>query len=175
MHGRVTTLFWLFFYFTVVGTLRMRPPKNRLLSVRHGIVLYRRNVVQHVSRMSSSCITEISYPLISNSPSPLLQPLATTVLFFASVSLTIVVALRPSPRLGGLCYPRASRGPGSFVWLCMSIRGALRECWLRKNGFGDKGLDLPFQKVLLPLLCGHHTPLHMVRASPSDLHVHPCV
>ena len=50
--------------------------------------------------MYSSCITEILYPLISNSLYPLPQPLATTILFFASMSLTIVAAPRLSPQLG---------------------------------------------------------------------------
>lgn len=41
--------------------------------------------------MYSSRITEILYPLISNSPfPPPTQPLATSILFFASMSLTIL-------------------------------------------------------------------------------------
>lgn len=59
-----------------------------ILIVKYGnIVMYMYDVVQQVSRTYSSCISEILYPLISNSP----VPLATTILFLALKSLAILI------------------------------------------------------------------------------------
>ena len=49
----------------------------------------RHNVIQQVSRTYLSCVTEISYPLNSNSPFPHPYPMATTTLLSASVNLTV--------------------------------------------------------------------------------------
>lgn len=51
-----------FFFFIVIRAF------NTFLSVQYNIAKYRHNVIHQISRINSSRITEILYPLNSNSP-----------------------------------------------------------------------------------------------------------
>lgn len=76
--------------FIAVRTLNIR---STLLAnfkcTQYSIVNYRYDIGQQISRTFSSCLTATLYPANSNSPLPPPQPLATTILFFASMSLAI--------------------------------------------------------------------------------------
>nr|KAF6441196.1 hypothetical protein HJG63_012346 [Rousettus aegyptiacus] len=83
------------FYFIVARALNMRSTfsLNQLINVYHSIVIYRHNVLQHISRTYSSCITQISYSFIINPPFHCPSPGKPTILCFASMSLTILDTL----------------------------------------------------------------------------------
>ena len=79
------------FYFIAARTLNMSSTLlTNVLSAQYSIATYRHKVVQHISRMYSSCITDTLCLLISNSSFPLPQPLATTILLSEFLSLAIL-------------------------------------------------------------------------------------
>ena len=81
------------FNFNLIRTLNMRHILLTDVYVCNTVLQSNLNVVE-ISY--SSCISETSCLLIRNSHFPFLQPPETTRVFSASMSLTIVAALRPS-------------------------------------------------------------------------------
>lgn len=82
----------LFVCLIVVRTINMSEiyHLNKILSVQYSTVDCKNNVVQQVSKNSSSCLTKTLCLLISISLLPLSSALATTIPLFDSMNLTIL-------------------------------------------------------------------------------------
>ena len=78
----------------LVRTLNMRYTFLTNFGVHHALLLAIVTIIQQISRIYSPSITETLHPLNNNSPFPSTpQPLATTILFSVSMSLTILETL----------------------------------------------------------------------------------